>query len=302
MKPDTRDIHYLLAIAEHGTFMAAARAENISQPALSNRIKRLESQLGVRLIDRGRHGATINKFGMLVLRHARTLDSILDRVVEEVELERQGLLGPLVIGCTPVAATQLVPTAISEIAKSDKRIVISVIEEEDEPLLEKLKSGQIEIALGGVGSRRQPAEIIQEQLAQFPVQAVVGSANRFWARKVATLTELLDEQWALPASGGIFREQINAAFLNSGVPFPSTFWSCSTIVSLRALVQHANCISLMPSHAFALESRAGVIRGIRLRDLHIKRSIAIMRLKNTPLSPLTERFVEALRKVAVRLR
>lgn len=301
MRPDPRDIRFLLAVAEHGTFMSAAKAENISQPALSSRIARLERQLGVRLVERGRHGAVLNKYGELVLRHARAVDTILDRIVEEVELEQRGFVGPLVIGCTPVAATQLVPKAISQMGKSGEHIMISIHEEEDEPLLEKLLGGEIEIALGGIGSRAQHANIVQEKLADFQIQAVVGKASSIWTEKSATLEKLADQQWALPAKGGIFREQIEAAFLNSGTPFPRTFWSCSGIISLKGLIQNTDCISLMPSHAFALEAGAGVIRGVKLDGLHIDRSVAIMRLKHANLSPLAGRFIEALHKVAQRL-
>lgn len=301
MRPDPRDIRFLLAVAEHGTFMSAAKAENISQPALSSRIARLERQLGVRLVDRGRHGAVLNKYGELVLRHARAVDTILDRIVEEVELEQKGFVGPLVIGCTPVAATQLVPKAISQMGKSGEHIMISIHEEEDEPLLEKLLGGEIEIALGGIGSRTQHVNIVQEKLTDFQIQAVVGKASPIWDERSVTLARLADQQWALPATGGIFREQIEAAFLNSGTPFPHSFWSCSGIISLKGLIQNTDCVSLMPSHAFALESSAGVIRGIKLQGLQIDRSVAIMRLRHANLSPLAERFIEALHKVAQRL-
>lgn len=298
MRPDPRDIRFLLAVAEHGTFMSAARAENISQPALSSRIARLERQLGVRLVERGRHGAVLNKYGELVLRHARAVDTILDRIVEEVELEQKGFVGPLVIGCTPIAATQLVPHAISRLGKSGEHIMISIIEEEDSPLLEKLLAGEIEVALGGIGSRTQPANIVQEKLADFQIQAAVGKASSKWGQKSITLEKLMDEQWALPASGGIFRNQIEAAFLNSGIPFPTTYWSCSGLISLKGLIQNTDCVSLMPTHAFTMEASADVIRGIRLQGLRIDRSIAIMRLKQAPVSPLAERFIEALRDVA----
>lgn len=298
MRPDPRDIRFLLAVAEHGTFMSAAKAENISQPALSSRIARLERQLGVRLVERGRHGAVLNKYGELVLRHARAVDTILERIVEEVELEQKGFVGPLVIGCTPVAATQLVPSAISQMGKSGEQIMISIVEDEDEPLLEKLLAGEIEIALGGIGSRTQPANIVQEKLVDFQIQAVVGKASSLWNLKSVTLAKLMDQQWALPASGGIFRKQIEAAFLNSGTPFPRTFWSCSGIISLKGLIQNTDCVSLMPSHAFALESQMDVIRGIRLQGLHIDRSVAIMRLRHAAVSPLAERFVSALHNVA----
>jgi DNA-binding transcriptional LysR family regulator len=183
MKLDPRNIHCLLAIAEHGTFNGAPKAENLSQPALSSRIALLEKQLGVRVPDRGRHGATLNRYGRLLIRHARALDAVLAQALEEVDLEKRGLHGPLTIGGTPVALIELVPSAVSRLARSASRASISIVEGHDEQLLDKLRSGEIELMLGSLGLSSDLPDIMQERLIEFPVRAVVGAANRFWSRR-----------------------------------------------------------------------------------------------------------------------
>jgi DNA-binding transcriptional LysR family regulator len=70
------------------------------------------------------------------------------------------------------------------------------------------------------------------------------------------------------------------------------------MMSLKALVQHADCVTMLPRHAFALEADAGVLHGIRLRNLSVNRTVAVMWLRNWPLSPLAERFLAKLREVA----
>jgi DNA-binding transcriptional LysR family regulator len=302
MKLDPRNIHYLLAIAKHGTFNGAARAEKISQPALSNKIALLERQLGVRVLDRGRHGATLNRYGQLLIRHARALDSVLEQALEEIDLEKRGLHGPLTIGGTPVALLELVPRAVSRLARSASRASISIIEGDDELLLDSLRSGEIELMLGSMGAASELPDIVQEKLIEFPMRAVVGAASPFWSRKVMALEELADAQWAMPAQGGIIRQHVEAVFLNSSIPFPRSYWSCSSMMALKALVQHNDCVAMVPASAIALETRAGVLRGIQLRNLSVSRTIAIMRQRNWPLSPLAERFIVLLREVAQRLR
>jgi DNA-binding transcriptional LysR family regulator len=59
MPPDPKRLLELLQIAKHGSYTRAAAAQGISQPALSNSIAVLERSLGVRLLDRTRHGATL---------------------------------------------------------------------------------------------------------------------------------------------------------------------------------------------------------------------------------------------------
>ena len=84
MEVDPRLLLYLKAVNDHGTLTSAAHATGISQPALTNKIKLLERQLGTDLVDRGRHGAKLNHFGKLVLRHAKMIGASLNSATEGV--------------------------------------------------------------------------------------------------------------------------------------------------------------------------------------------------------------------------
>jgi DNA-binding transcriptional LysR family regulator len=154
------------------------------------------------------------------------------------------------------------------------------------------------LMLGSMGSGSGSSDLLEEKLVEFPICAVVGAASPFWTRKTMSLDQLLDTQWAMPASGSVFRQHLEAVFLNSSLPFPKTFWSCTSMMALKALVQHADCVTMLPKHAFALEANAGMLNGIRLRNLSVKRTIAVIRLRSWPLSPLAEGFLAKLREVA----
>ena len=65
------ELRHLLLIVEHRTFTAAARHAHLSQPALSASVRRLEEELGARLLDRGRHGATLTAEGEALLPRAQ---------------------------------------------------------------------------------------------------------------------------------------------------------------------------------------------------------------------------------------
>jgi DNA-binding transcriptional LysR family regulator len=68
----------------------------VSQPSLSNSIAVLEKALGVRVLERTRHGATLTDFGRLLASHAAALDSVLASASSDVELKKHGLEGSLV--------------------------------------------------------------------------------------------------------------------------------------------------------------------------------------------------------------
>src|SRR5262252_6965864 len=103
---DPKRLIDLLRVVEHGSYTRAAEARGVSQPALSNSIGGLERQLGLRLLNRDRRGITPTDYGALLVEHAKTLEALLSRASQELELKRSGLLGSLRIGMTPVAAAQ----------------------------------------------------------------------------------------------------------------------------------------------------------------------------------------------------
>jgi hypothetical protein len=64
------------------------------------------------------------------------------------------------------------------------------------------------------------------------------------------------------------------------------------------MIQHTNCIGIMPRHSFEQEASCGVLHGIKLRNLKAYRTVGVMRLEAGKLSPLDERFIDALRETA----
>ena len=298
MKLDPRLLRYLRSIAEHGSFSQAAAVENISQPALSNKIALLEQQLGVTVMERGRHGATLNDYGTILLRYARAMDAMIDRAREEVEHRQHGDEGPLVIGGTPATLVRLVPTAIGKLAAGHNRMSISVIEGDDDKMIDKLHTGEIDLMLSVSGPGMKYPGVIQEMLIQLPVSAVVSAQSPLAKLRMASLNQLVAQQWVFPPPGSIFRQQVDAIFLNAGITFPESHWTAGSMMSLKSMIQYAGCIGIMPLHAFALEAEAGFLRGIKLRNITANRTIGVMRLSARILSPLAERFVEVLRDVA----
>lgn len=298
MKIDPRLLRFLLAIEEHGTFTRAAEAEGISQPALSNKIGLLERQLGTRLVDRGRHGAKLNPYGALLTRHARALDAVVERAAEEIDLATRGDSGPLVIGGTPISMVELVPRALARLDQINNRIRISLIEADDDILLDKLRAGEIELMLGGLVNDQREKDIVEEPLIEFPLQAVVGRANSLWDRDLVSLTELVDQVWALPAAGSVIRSYVDAIFANSGDSMPTSYWSCSSMHGLKSVIQHTSRISLMPVHAISLEADNGVLKGLKLSSPTSNRKLNIMRLSHLPMSSLTKAFIVQLAGVA----
>jgi LysR family hydrogen peroxide-inducible transcriptional activator len=88
MRPTLRQLQYLVAIADTGRFVEAAKRLNVSQPSLSTQLAEMEAELSCALVERGRHGAFLTPIGEDVARRARF---ILSEVEDMKAVARDGV-------------------------------------------------------------------------------------------------------------------------------------------------------------------------------------------------------------------
>ena len=105
---DIRVMRYFLALCETGSVTAAARALNITQPALSRQLALLEEELGGRLFFRDKKGIRLTEAGSYLYRRAADIVSLADRAVADFPKERQDVAGDILIGAGESRAAGLI--------------------------------------------------------------------------------------------------------------------------------------------------------------------------------------------------
>src|ERR1700760_1788535 len=108
----TTQLQTLVAIAEHGTLMAAAEALNVSQPAVTKSIKELEARLGVQLLERSGAGVRLTRYGETLLRRARSVVAEIVSAERELDEMKSGVERTLSIGVSLLASSIAVPEAL----------------------------------------------------------------------------------------------------------------------------------------------------------------------------------------------
>jgi DNA-binding transcriptional LysR family regulator len=138
--------HFLLVV-EHGTFTAAARHAHLSQPALTASIKKLEEQLGARILHRGAGGAEVTAAGQALLPSARAALTAVEegrRVVAEVEGLRTGEVR---VGAGATVCTYFLPPVLSAFRKKHPAIRLR-LRESTTPLLEDaIAAGDLDLVI-----------------------------------------------------------------------------------------------------------------------------------------------------------
>ncbi|HET7096561.1 MAG TPA: LysR family transcriptional regulator [Casimicrobiaceae bacterium] len=110
-----RQLHYLVAVADAGSFSAAAEETHVAQPALSRQIAALEARVGLRLLNRSRTGVALTDGGARLYTLARNTLERLGSVQAELRASEQRPAGPVTMALPISLASMLVPAVLREL-------------------------------------------------------------------------------------------------------------------------------------------------------------------------------------------
>ena len=142
-----RDLRYLVALADTRHFGKAAERSFVSQPTLSAQIKKLENYLGVQLIERQPRRVTLTETGAKILPIARRILQDSDEIVSLARNEHDPLSGKIRMALIPTIGPYLLPLVTRRLRKQLPRLKLMLYEYQTQPLLEKLRAGEIELGI-----------------------------------------------------------------------------------------------------------------------------------------------------------
>ena len=300
--PDPKRLIELLRIAQHGSYTRAASAQGVSQPALSSSIAVLEKKLGVRLLKRSRHGATLTEFGRMLAGHAEAIDAVLARAAGDIELKKHGLEGSLIVGVSPIACVDIVPDAIARLKRDVPNIAVHVQERPDDELITCLRSGEIDVMISPTGLATDPPDIECQVLLQDMFVVIMRSAHRLARQTSIALADLRDQPWVMPNERTTMWRQIEALFAAENEPWPLHCIATNSITAVKSLVIRSDCVSVSSGRLVRLEAQAGHIACIPLRNRHFMREICLRRRRQAVLTPGAQRFIAAVHGVVEDIR
>ncbi|HKS14535.1 MAG TPA: LysR family transcriptional regulator [Pseudomonas sp.] len=141
---DLRQLRYFIALTEYRSFVRAADAMGITQPAFSRAIQGLEQEFGCVLVDRASKSLQPTPEGQMVLQHARRLVQGAAQLSNEVLQMTKLDAGELHFGCGPALAVQLVPDALGQFIERHPGIRTRLQVDNAETLGQALRREQIE--------------------------------------------------------------------------------------------------------------------------------------------------------------
>jgi DNA-binding transcriptional LysR family regulator len=188
---ELRHLRYFVAIAEERSFTRAAERLWIAQPGLSSQIRRLETELGIRLFERHTRGVDLTEAGEVFLERARATLAAADAARATGRDLEAGVVGTLRLGLATEAPAPVTPSLLAAFARSHPHIEVTAVESYGGTLLRDLRDGRLDavIAPSLFGS----AELRSVRLGSEPWVLLVGRGHRLWTPGPVHVGELRGE-------------------------------------------------------------------------------------------------------------
>jgi DNA-binding transcriptional LysR family regulator len=242
---DLKRLRYFVAVADAGGFTRAAEQLNMSQPPLSRRIQELETELGVRLIDREARPMALTRAGKFLLEQARLILLRVERLEQEMK-ELTQMERPLVRVAAPPSATIL---ALSMILRRFRaawpEARVSLVELNSLEQIRALKAGMIDVAFGRV--RIDDAAVHRVVLREEPLLAALPAGHALAAQAKVSLADLAREPFAIFPNDErpSFGASVLTAFGDHGLA-PRELIEVGDLQSAMTLVAAGEAVSLAP--------------------------------------------------------
>lgn len=249
MRVTTKQLAYLVAVADHRHFRKAAEASFVSQPALSAQIQQLELSLGVTLVERNRRNVMLTSVGEEVVARARSILRDLDDLSAAARRSAAPFSAPLSLGVIPTVAPYVIPRLLPSIRAVLPDLQLHLREEQTSRLLTKLRQGSLDIALLALPVRADNMEEVDLFTEEFVL--VAPAAHGFPSVDV-TASDLSEKTVLLLEEGHCLRDQALEICGRAGATENAAFRATS-LGTLVQMVANGLGVTLLPRLAVQVE-------------------------------------------------
>jgi DNA-binding transcriptional LysR family regulator len=291
------DLRVLVAVVQAGSMGRAARRLATSQPAVSRSVSDLERALGVRLLDRGRHGVEPTSCGRALVARGLAIFDELAQGIGEIQFLSDPTSGQLRIGASIAVSVGFVAAVIDRLAAAHPRLTFDLLSTDTTSAFHALATRQVDLLVVHLVAPLADDVMHADVLFDDP-HVVVAAAHSPWARRRRLrLADLRDEPWLLPRPDAPYGAIVCEAFRAEGLAMPRTVVS-STLPVRSVLLATGRYLSMIPRVALQFPVPGQTVRALPVDLPSTPRPLAIVTLKNRSLSPATQVFIDAARKAA----
>ena len=238
---ELRQLQYFAAVARHRHFTRAAEELYVTQPALSQQVRRLEAELGLALLRRTSQGVELTPAGEDLLVHAEAVLAEVARARAQMDRHAGVSRGVARVAATAADAPRL-PDALADFHADHPRIQIALRQGSAAEVVALVQRGSVDVAV--LALTGEPAGVTAEPLADEPLRVAVPYDDPL-ANRTTTLEDLRGRPFILAEPGTALRETVMAATQAAGFS-PLPLVEVGDPGTVRHLVRAGLGLSLVP--------------------------------------------------------
>jgi DNA-binding transcriptional LysR family regulator len=296
MTMNLRDLQYFAVVAEHKHLGRAAEALDMSQPALSMSLRRLEAFLHSKLVKRTPKGIELTAQGEAVFAHARRLRLSVDDIAREVADINQGYTGRLRVGTSHRFGIHLLPGACTALLREAPRLMLKIALSETNRGIPALNRGELDLFITS-NTLREHDDLVQETLYEEEWIVTASAKHRLAKKKQLSIADIRHEHWILGLYGPS-EEELMRTLAKGGIHSPIIAAEVNSMLLRRELMIAADWLTFGPRQIFGDHAvQAGTVE-LAIKGLSSRRNVKAVYRKSAYLSPVARRFIELLKSTA----
>jgi DNA-binding transcriptional LysR family regulator len=292
---DLRQLEIFCNVVELGSFSKAANAVFLAQASVSERISKLESMVGAKLLDRLGRRVVPTKAGELLYRHAVSLLSMKEKVRQEMEDFLGIKRGTIHMGASTIPGEFILPRIIGGFNEEYPSVSVILAISDTSDIETRVFEGNLE--LGVIGSKSSHNTLLYQELWKDELVLATPAQHRWAGKKEVSIAAILEEPFILRETGSGTLRHIEH-YLGSlqsrtgqSLKVVARFGSSTAI---KEGIKAGLGISILSSRAIEAEVKAGVLKSMRVKGLSMVRSFYLVRDKRRTPSPLCQAMLDFL--------
>jgi DNA-binding transcriptional LysR family regulator len=294
------ELQTFVSIARLGGLTRAAGQLHRSQPAITRRIKLLEDQLGVPLLERGRGGTMLTEAGRTFLPYAEAvLAAVKDGVqaVQALQQEDHGVVSLAIVGT--LAGTTIVEQ-LRRFSARHRNARLELRTANSFEVSDMVRRGEVSLGLRYFGD--PSSELISQQISEERIVVVCSAQHKWAGRRLRDAEQLRADQWfSLPMTrhrdsfAHLVTRQLASARL-----YDVPVMAIDSLTAQKRLIEAGIGIALLPESSIQEELRLGTLRTIDISRLQTTVPIHVLYRRNGYLTGASRTLLSLISKVPLR--
>ncbi|MEZ5670124.1 MAG: LysR family transcriptional regulator [Alphaproteobacteria bacterium] len=297
---DPRKLMYFAAVVDHGSLNRAAKALAVSQPALSTSMDRLETELGLKLLERSPTGILPTKYGDILYCHARLIREEIELASKALVDARDGDQDAIRVGSLPSLAGGVMPVALSKWRETHPEQQLQVVENAQIDLLTGLVRRDFDFVIGLTEVFDIRDGLRQRVLFRDSLCVIASPSHPL--RDVTDLSwaDLVRYPWISPTSRRT-HTVLEHVMKTMNVGLPDRITVCGSIALLASLVEKSDHLAVLPKHAVRNALAEGQLLVLPMEDAALHRNIAVFFREGYEMDQPRRDLVDCVAQVGLEL-